>query len=298
MNKKILLLGARGLVGDAIHQHFIKSSIPFLALNVDDMDVTQPRRVNEVIAHYLPTHIINCTGFINPDQCEQHPLKSYAVNVQGVRNLTQAILTIDPAIVFFHFSTDFVFKGDEGGYDERALAMPINQYGVHKYVADEIIASTLSRYYILRVASVMGCSPLKKDFSRAIIDAYKKRNGHVSVVNDMRISMVTTPFIAEVVLALLNTPPACGVYHCVASGVTSWFDIATQIYLSQKLAVNHVIPGSFKDYQYYAPRPVNTSLVNEKLASVLQKPIPEWREMLNELLISEKIYYTNLVNEG
>ena len=73
-----------------------------------------------------------------------------------------------------------------------------------------------------------------------------------------------------------------GLYHLVASGVTSWFEYASVLVelalekklISRRLNLNAVSTG---DLAQVAKRPRNSRLCNKNFSDVFGFPLPDWR---------------------
>ena len=73
-----------------------------------------------------------------------------------------------------------------------------------------------------------------------------------------------------------------GLYHLVASGVTSWFEYATVLIdlavekglLPRKPVINKLASGDFKQA---ATRPHNSRLLNRKFIDAFAYPLPDWK---------------------
>src|SRR4051794_29931378 len=97
---KIAITGARGLVGSALARRYPDA----VALTHRDVDITDRDAVSRVIRDF--DLVFNC-AVIGVDECEENPALARAVNVDGPANLADAAKSI------VHFSTNYVFAGDE-----------------------------------------------------------------------------------------------------------------------------------------------------------------------------------------
>ena len=72
----------------------------------------------------------------HPDECEQVPELTHAVNVKGTELLVEALPQGVPLI---YISTDLVFDGVQGNYSERDEANPLNTYARSKLEAEQSV---------------------------------------------------------------------------------------------------------------------------------------------------------------
>src|SRR5690606_32602306 len=95
---------------------------------------------------------------------------------------------------FLHLSTDFIFSGNEGPYDENGIPAPVNYYGESKLLAEEIVRNSKTKWAIARTVLVYGIVP---DMSRSNIILWVKGSPEsgksIQVVDDQW----RTPTLAE-----------------------------------------------------------------------------------------------------
>jgi len=142
-NKKILVLGAGGLLGSEflnneylpgwdIIGHFGRAK----EKNADLNDCTQT-------LHYLdnlkPNAIINLVGLTNVDRCEEHPNEAFLGNVKVVENIVNWIKKQDKKVQLVHISTDQVYDG-KGLHTEENVTLK-NYYAFSKYAGELAAAS-------------------------------------------------------------------------------------------------------------------------------------------------------------
>lgn len=286
---KALIVGAKGLVGAAISKYLRDAGWKTMEMDIDQLDVTNRIQCQQVVKQISPDLVVNASAYLNADRCQRNPEKSYAVNVLGVRNLVETIRTGYPNALFVHFSSDFVFSGEEGGYREEDLPAPISTYGMHKWLADEIVSASGVQHYIFRIASVIGVHPSGNNFLQVIVRKAIESQDLIRIVSDLRISFTTADFIAQKLVEILEIRPSEGLYHCVANGVCSWFEIAREG-LNILGIDREIVPISASEYPFGAPRPMDSSLKNEKITSILGTQ-PHWREVLGDHLDSYRQYY-------
>ena len=114
------------------------------------------------------------------------------LNIKAVDFLVQACKKHDAFLC--HLSTDFIFDGENGPYDELAKPNPISIYGESKLKAEEIVMQSGIRWSIARTVLVYG---IVADMSRTNIILWVKK----SLEDGKEIKVVTdqfrTPTLAE-----------------------------------------------------------------------------------------------------
>ena len=100
-------------------------------IDLDDEDA-----IRALFEREQPSLIVNCAGVCDVGTCEQSPEFAHIVNVVGTRMLLE-YAPRDARIV--HLSSDHVFSGDSGPYDESAPTDPISVYGRTRVAAEALV---------------------------------------------------------------------------------------------------------------------------------------------------------------
>ena len=109
--------------------------------------------VSQLFAAERPRLVIHCAGVCDVDRCEESPDFAWSVNVDGTRILADYA---PPETRIVYCSSDHVFGGDHGPYDEDAAPAPISVYGQTRVAAERIL---LARPNTLVVRSGLWIGP-------------------------------------------------------------------------------------------------------------------------------------------
>ena len=140
---------------------------------------------------------------------------------------------------------------------------------------------------VFRVASlfgVRGASGKGGNFVETMIRMGREK-GALKVVDDQVMSPTSTAFIARAITTFLAREGAPGIYHCVNSGVVSWYDFARTIVDRAGVAAT-VTPCATSEWPSLARRPAWSALGNGKLAGVIGT-IPPWEQELADYLAAK-----------
>jgi dTDP-4-dehydrorhamnose reductase len=124
---KIAIFGANGLLGSQLCQLY-PEVIPFTRATCD---ITNPYQVREILHKHRPNVVVNCAGLTIKSAPE---MDHFRVNAYAPRLIAQVCDTM--GIRMIHVSTDCVFNGDVGGYDESDYPTPIDAYGYSKALGE------------------------------------------------------------------------------------------------------------------------------------------------------------------
>ena len=110
--KKYLITGYKGQLGYDIKRELLARGIKeknILAIDKDEMDITNRDEVMNVVKAYNPDVIFHCAAWTAVDKAEDEKALCHMVNVDGTRNIVDASIETDAKIIYL--STDYVFDG-------------------------------------------------------------------------------------------------------------------------------------------------------------------------------------------
>jgi dTDP-4-dehydrorhamnose reductase len=277
---KVLVTGAEGQLGRSLVR-LLASDWQVLAVNRRELDIVDAGAVRAQVAAMRPAAIVNCAAYNEVDRAEDEPATAFAVNAFGVRSLARA--AADVGALFVHYSTDFVFDGEsESPYLESDPPRPLSVYG-HSKLLGERYAGDAVRYYVLRLASLFG-GGLHPDSRRRgstldrIADAMMAGRDVKGFV-DRIASPSYVEDVAQATSRLLSVGAPEGIYHCVNSGMASWYDMSLE---AARLlgSTAGVVPIRMRDV---TARPRFCALSNDRLAAA-GIAMPTWQDALARYL--------------
>lgn len=286
---KVLVTGTSGQLGFDVMQELLKRGYEGIGADRSDtdadfghviLDITDAKRVMEVVKKIKPDAIVHCAAWTNVDGAEEPDNLAVvrAVNVDGTRNLAEACKKIDAKFVYI--STDYVFDGSgEKPWqpDDKDYA-PINVYGQSKLDGELEVSKILDKYFIVRIAWVFGRNG--KNFIKTMIEVGKKHEV-VKVVDDQIGTPTYTVDLARLLVDMIETDKY-GYYHVTnEGGYISWADFAEEIYKDAGMdtVVERVTTAEYEKIagKTVAKRPFNSRLDKSKLVENGFEPLPEWQ---------------------
>lgn len=280
-------LAKRGLegVGTDLAPEYagIRDGSPVESMPYVSMDITNPEMVDEVITKVHPDVILHCAAWTAVDAAEDEANKAKVkrINVDGTQNIADAAKKLDAKMVYI--STDYVFDGqgttpwDPDCKDYK----PLNYYGETKLGGELAVSSTLSKYFIVRIAWVFGLNG--KNFIKTMLKLSETHDS-LRVVSDQVGTPTYTYDLARLLVDMALTD-RYGYYHATnEGGYISWFDFAVAIFEEAGISMN-VTPVTTAEYGLStAARPFNSRLDKSKLVRNGFTPLPEWRDALRRYL--------------
>jgi len=278
---RILITGANGLLGQKlIARYHNNPEIETIATGRQEsrlgkgnytyhpMDITSVEDVNSVISRFKPDVVINTAAMTQVDQCETDREECWKLNVTAVEYLATACKKND--CFFLHLSTDFIFDGTAGPYQEDDIPNPVSYYGESKLASEKVLQkSTGLKYAIARTQLVYGIVP---NLNRSNIILWVKKNleegKQIKVVNDQW----RTPTLAEDLAkgcALIAEKRAEGVFNISGKDLLTPYDMAaaTADFFELDESLMQEVDGSI--FTQPAKRPPRTGFVLDKAREVL-----------------------------
>jgi dTDP-4-dehydrorhamnose reductase len=283
----VLVTGSSGQLGTAILGAF--SGWQIAAHTHGSLDITDIDAVLRVVAEARPHLIINCAAFNVVDDAENRPLHAFGVNAFAVRTLARAAEEHGATLV--HYGTDFVFAGlggpDSEPYDESAAPSPRSVYAASKLVG-EWLALESPRAYVLRVESLFGM-PADWEGRRGSLDtivAGLEAGREMPAFTDRTISPSYVVDVAAATRFLVDAAAPYGLYHCVNSGHSTWYQVAIEA--AARLGVPaRLKPITTEDVRLAASRPRFCALSNRKLAAAGFE-MPTWQDAVRRWLAARR----------
>lgn len=249
----------------------IQSSVeekPFVSLSTEylRLDITNKEEVKNAVRKYQPKVIVNCAAFTDVDKCETERELSWRLNVDAVKNLIIASRISDARII--HYSTDYVFDGRHGPYDEKATPNPISFYGRSKLASENALTTSGVDYAIIRTMVLYGLGVnVKPNFALWMINKLKNKEA-INIVDDMTGNSTISDDLAYGSLKLIEKN-CRGIYNIAGRDIESRYDFTMKLCDVFKFDKNLVTKIKTKDLNQPAPRPLNSGLITLKAETEL-----------------------------
>jgi len=275
---KYLITGYNGQLGYDIKRELISRGVnetSILAVDKDEMDITNRKQVFNVVKEFNPDVIFHCAAWTAVDKAEDMKDLVNEVNVIGTKNITDASIETDSKILYM--STDYVYDGTKDGiYVETDNVNPKSVYGETKFLGEEEVRRN-PKHYITRISWVFGING--NNFIKTMLKLSEKLN-ELNVVDDQIGSPTYTVDLSHLLVDMANTDKY-GTYHVTNDNYCSWAEFAEYIFKINKknVKVNKVSTEQYLEItgtkQAYRPR--NSKLSKEKLESNFYK-LPTWED--------------------
>ena len=257
-----LVIGASGLVGGALCRALGHTAvgtyrdrpIPGL-IQLDAHDEAALRRILDDVD---PSTVFFPAAEPNVDWCELHPDDAYVANV--VPAISALALSVSRRAAFVFFSSDYVFDGEAGPYDEEARTRPLSVYARHKRDVEERVLEAGGT--VVRTTTVFGSEqPPGKNFVVRLVTRLRVGD-EVTVPFDQ---FSTPTWSDDLARATVAVAARGGVWHAAGPDY-----LARDAFARLAAEVFGVDPGlvrpvSTSDLRQPARRPLHAGLRTDKL---------------------------------
>lgn len=254
----IAITGANGLVGSRIIE-LLHNEFTFIPIHQESCDITNKEQVLTHINTIDFDILLHLAAYTNVDGAEKKPEIAYKINVEGTKNIFDAVRQKNKKIIYV--STDFVFDGKHPPYDEDALPNPLAVYGKTKYEGEKIIGN---EGMIVRISyPYRAVFEPKRDFARTIRHLLEQGKT-ITMVTD---SLMTPTFIDDIAFSFkhlcMHYSPE--IFHIVGATSLSPYDAGKLIAKVFGFNENLIQPTTYEEYfKGKALRPHNSSMISKK----------------------------------
>lgn len=292
-----LVLGANGLLGQAVVRALVAAGEEFRGLTRSDFDFSGEvdwTRLGEFIA--ASDIVVNCAGFSNVDQAEREPGAAKLINAELPGQLAELCRTAGKRVV--QISTGYVFDGEQTApYRVDDVPNPIQHYGLTKLQAEHAVSVQVVaglKAAVVRTGWLYGAQGEQPNNDLPNRLAGRLIAGEEVLVTGQFGAPTYVGELADFILRLgrAEDHDFIGTHHAIASGSVSWYEFALSIAETLGISPELVVKvrtdaevGSGANNSPRAKRPVNGLLVPSDIAGYRiadwaigwQRYLPEFR---------------------
>jgi dTDP-4-dehydrorhamnose reductase len=278
--KRILICGANGLLGQrlslmlstqndyevlntSIERSFVYDKKLF---DYNQLDLINRSDVKSLISSFQPDVILNAAAATNVDWCESNREEAWKANVTAVENLAEASRKVGAILI--HVSSDYVFDGKNGPYDETARPNPLGYYGKTKLAGENAIRSAEIRHAIMRTNVLYGSGiGVKANFALWVINSLKAGK-QITVVDDQ---FGNPTFVGDLAMAMEKAFELDreGIFHVGGGDQMSRYDFALVAAEVFNLDASLIKRIKTSDLIQASPRPMVSGFITLKAETQL-----------------------------
>lgn len=193
--KKILITGASGFLGwhlchslkdqYQLEGLYYRQNFELEGLNWHRFNLLEEKKLPTLIAKIQPDLIVHLAAIANTNFCEENPALAHHVNVYSTIALAEASEKLGIPLLFS--STDLVFNGNAGPYEEDDFPYPLSVYGTQKLAAEEALLSDFKHTMVVRLPLLFGFGPdYSKNFFKQWIQALGEKEEIMAFTDEYR----------------------------------------------------------------------------------------------------------------
>jgi dTDP-4-dehydrorhamnose reductase len=288
--ERILILGGSGTLGHKLWQ-LLPAKFPDIYVSlrksksfyekcglfngpnvIDGLDLQDFGRLNAVLKEIHPSVIVNCAGVTVRRQEAEDKISNIAVNALLPHKIEKWCLENSARLI--HFSTDCVFDGKVGNYDENSPPDSRDLYGITKFLGEVQSPYVLTIRTSLIGREIFGGTELLEWF---LAQKGKRVKGFCNAL----FTGLTTNRLAVLVCELIEKfPNLNGLYH-VSSEMVSKYELLKLMKEAYKIDIE-IEP----EYEFECRRNLNC----DKFTNATGFQRPSWRQMMLDMAADQTPY--------
>jgi dTDP-4-dehydrorhamnose reductase len=264
---RALVIGASGQVGAALlrvlrargHEavgtwahHAFPGLVP--------LDFADAAAVERLIGETRPDWVLCPAALSHVDYCEEHPEEAFAANLHAP--LAAAKTAGRAGAGFVYYSSDYVFDGVGGPYDEAAVPRPLGVYGRSKWEGEQAVLGALERALVVRTSVVYGPERQEKNFVYQLIRACRGGQGFRPAV-DQRASPSYNEDVAAATVECCEREER-GTWHLAGADTLDRMAFARLVCRVFELDGSRLTPATTAELKQKAARPLDGGLRIDK----------------------------------
>lgn len=288
----VLITGVSGLVGPALYAAVagrarsvtgVYRATPFTTAGKGrfvSADLSRPEELRRIMNGAVPTLVFNCAAMPDIAPCEADPTAARRINTDAPAILADICHEFQARLI--HFSTDQVFDGMAGKYDESVPVSPVHEYGRSKAGGERAVLETGADAAVIRLALVYGPSNTgERSASEMLVRALREGRSLSLYDNEYRTPVLVNDAVRAAVC--LAESGHVGLVHVAGPDRVTRHEFGQEVAARFGLPADLIQPGRSPGLKAVPPRPLDLSLDTSLAASLLPFRLKGVREGLRTL---------------
>ena len=282
---RILIIGARGLLGSFLYDELIKKYSVFGSSrnkikNYYKLDLNNRSNIKKIFKTTRFDVIINTSGLIDVNKCNKDLKLAKKFNTQSIKNLSKILNEIDQKPHLIHFSTDQVYNSKDPTKSSKENNVKItNNYSKSKYLG-ELSTHIYKKKTVLRTNFFGNTGSLNKfSYSDYLINNLKKKKT-IKIPMNIYFSPIHMLYLSNC-LKIIISKKIYGTFNLGSSTGISKYEFGKKIAQLKKLPMKFLFPyeSNVKKHE----RPNGTIMNIDKIEKRLKIKLPNINKSLQML---------------
>ncbi len=235
---RILIIGASGFIGNYLlrrlrHNSDYEVTNTYNSRAPQDIDqswyrleITDYQRLDQVFLQTRPDVVVLLAAIADVGTAERAPERANEVNVDGAAQVARLCTQHHARLVFL--SSEYVFSGDRGNYQEDDAPKPNTHYGRTKWQAELAVAREASQWTIVRTSVVYGWPLIgRQNLAAMIIGRLKNNETYNGDTNTYRTPIYVEHLTEGIMRLLADYHP--GIYHLAGADWINMYQFACTV---------------------------------------------------------------------
>ncbi len=273
IKNRILIFGSNGMLGQRLTERYQKDDNIELYcssfeeesfiqnVNYKKVDLADKKQIKSLINEFYPDIIINAAAYTAVDKSEEEKELAWAINADAPGKISKYANAIDAKLI--HISTDYVFDGSNGPYDEKEVPNPVNYYGRSKLAGENAIKANLCKHAILRTNVLYGPAKYgKMDFVKWVVSSLRDGKS-IRIVEDQINNPTYIDDLVQGILKVIEFEKE-GIYNVSGKEFLDRYNFTLRIAEFFNLDKSKIEPITTSELNQLAKRPLKSGLITLK----------------------------------
>lgn len=277
---RLLVIGGASLLGQYVLSEAHRRGLePWVTVRRNGLkgetvlpaDLRDPDSLNQAFEASRPDLVVLCAALTGVDYCEEHPQEADLVNAQGPRAVARLCQAHGASLV--HVSTDYVFDGAAGPYDEAAEPRPLGVYGESKRAGEVGVLEGFPDAAVVRACALFGWNHAREKANSVTWILNRVHQGEtVPLFTDQRVS---PSYAADAAAAILDIGAmgGKGVFHVAPPDCVTRWELGQLVCQVFDLPSEGLQTSTLAEANLPAERPPHSCLTSTRLAGILNTPV-------------------------
>ena len=289
---KTLIIGASGKIGKYLlefgNNNYIYTYNKRKIYKGIHFDITK-NNLNRLCEKFTINKIVLLSGISDPDECYKKRKYSNLINVTNTKKIIDYIIKKD--IYFIFFSTEFIFSGNKGNYNETALARPNQLYGKQKYLIEKYIKKRTKNFSILRIAKTYGDKLHENTLISNFIASLKNGKREFNVATDQKFNPLYVRDLKKIIKLFLEKEIK-GVFNVGGPEQLSRYECIEKI-IKQFKNINmdkiNLKKSQLKNFKFLDKRPLNITMNINKIKKIIKFKLTKIDDVAKKIIKKNKL---------